>query len=142
MARYEHLPIYRAAFDLAVHIEKIVCHFSRYHKYTLGTELRNKSRGILEQIIVANNTSHRDPELLVLRRELETLKVLARLCHESGGFASTRSYLYVAERIVHLSKQNEGWLRYTAGKGENAGRRRGRRPTRSGETEHGQNREN
>jgi hypothetical protein len=24
MARYDHLPIYRAAFDLAVHIEKIV----------------------------------------------------------------------------------------------------------------------
>ncbi len=24
MARYEHLPIYRAAFDLAVHMEKIV----------------------------------------------------------------------------------------------------------------------
>ena len=41
MARYEHLPIYRAAFDLAVHIEKIVHNFSRYHKYTLGSELRN-----------------------------------------------------------------------------------------------------
>jgi hypothetical protein len=24
MARYEHLPIYRAAFDLAVHVEKLV----------------------------------------------------------------------------------------------------------------------
>ena len=29
MARHEHLPIYRAAFDLAVHIEKIVRNFSR-----------------------------------------------------------------------------------------------------------------
>jgi hypothetical protein len=36
MARYDHLPIYRTAFDLAVHIEKIVRHFSRYHKYSLG----------------------------------------------------------------------------------------------------------
>ena len=44
LARYEHLPIYRAAFDLAVHIEKIVSNFSRYHKYTLGTELRDGSR--------------------------------------------------------------------------------------------------
>ncbi|MBN1887428.1 MAG: hypothetical protein JW850_05540 [Thermoflexales bacterium] len=46
MARYEHLPIFHAAYELAVHVEKIVRHFSRYHKYTLGTELRNKSRGI------------------------------------------------------------------------------------------------
>lgn len=37
MARYDHLPIYRAAFDLAVHLEQIVRHFDRYHKYTLGT---------------------------------------------------------------------------------------------------------
>ena len=40
MARYEHLPIYKQAMDVAVHFEKVVTGFSRYHKYTLGTELR------------------------------------------------------------------------------------------------------
>jgi hypothetical protein len=40
MARYEHLPIYKQAMDIAVYFEKTVAHFSRYHKYTLGTELR------------------------------------------------------------------------------------------------------
>ena len=44
MARYEHLPIYRDALNLAVHFEKIVSGFSRYHKYTLGSELRHASR--------------------------------------------------------------------------------------------------
>ena len=34
MARYEHLPIYKAALDLTVHFEKVVAGFSRYHKYT------------------------------------------------------------------------------------------------------------
>ena len=29
MARYDHLPIYPAAFDLAVHLEQIVRHFDR-----------------------------------------------------------------------------------------------------------------
>ena len=46
MARYDHLPIYRAAFDLAVHLERTVRHFDRYHKYTLGTDLRTGSRRI------------------------------------------------------------------------------------------------
>jgi hypothetical protein len=54
MARYDHLPIYRAAFDLAVHLEKLVRQFSRYHKYTLGTELRDGSRRILVRIIEAS----------------------------------------------------------------------------------------
>ena len=35
MARYEHLPIYRAAFDLAVNVEKIVRNFSRYHHFSV-----------------------------------------------------------------------------------------------------------
>ena len=48
-----------------------------------------------------------------LRRELEGFKVLARLCYESQGFSGTRAYLFVAEQVVGVSKQNEGWLRQT-----------------------------
>ena len=59
MARYEHLPIYKKAMDLAVHFEKVVAGFSRYHKYTLGTELRNKSREIVSLIVKANSTRDR-----------------------------------------------------------------------------------
>ena len=116
MARYEHLPIFRETYDLAVHIEKIVRNFSRYHKYTLGTELRNNSRRILGKIVVANNTKDRVSCLLELRQELEGFKVLSRLCHDSGGFASTRSYLHVAERITGIARQNEGWIKKSEGR--------------------------
>jgi hypothetical protein len=144
MARYEHLPIYRAAFDLAVHVEKIVRNFSRYHKYSLGTELRERSRRILERIIEANGSRDRASLLERLRSDLENFKVLARLCHESGGFASTRAYLHVAEQVVGISRQNEGWLRQTlkGGSSTRPERRRRARPgeNRSGEAGHGQNR--
>jgi hypothetical protein len=42
MARYEHLPIYKTAMDLAVYLEQAVRQFGRYHKYTLGRGLLNK----------------------------------------------------------------------------------------------------
>ena len=116
MARYEHLPIFREAYDLAVHIEKIVRNFSRYHKYTLGTDLREKSRIVMERIVKANNARDRASHLLELRQELESFKVTARLCQDSGGFSSTRSYLHVAERITTIARQNEGWLKSTLGK--------------------------
>ena len=135
MARYEHLPIYRAAFDLAVHVEKIVRNFSRYHRYSLGTELREGSRRILARIIEANGSRDRASQLERLRGDLENFKVLARLCHESGGFASTKAYLYVAEQVVGISRQNEGWLAQT---------HKARAPRadkdRSGEAGQGQNR--
>lgn len=135
MARYEHLPIFRSAFDLAVHIEKIVHNFSRYHKYSLGSELRTRSRQVVEKIISANNArDERRGILMELREELEQFKVLVRLCHESDGFSSTRAYLYVSEQLVGIAKQNEGWLRSS---GNRIHRRR--RSQQSEEAAHGQN---
>ncbi len=47
--------------DLTIYFEKIVTNFSRYHKYTLGSELREKSREIVGLIIKANSTVERLP---------------------------------------------------------------------------------
>ena len=41
MARTEHLPICKASYDLCLCLEQVVHGFSRYHKYTLGTDLRD-----------------------------------------------------------------------------------------------------
>ena len=59
---------------MAVYFEKIVAGFSRYHKYTLGTELRNKSRQVVALIIKANSAPERQPELIALRECLEVGK--------------------------------------------------------------------
>jgi hypothetical protein len=61
--------------------------------------------------------------------------VTARLAHESEAFASTRAYLFVAEQVVGIAKQNEGWLRKVRGPGKG-----GQESRRSGEVGHGQNR--
>lgn len=82
MARYEHLPIYKKALDVAVHFEKVAAGFSRYHKYTLGTELRNCSRGIITLIVKANSAADKASLLLELRDRLEELLLLMRLCKE------------------------------------------------------------
>jgi hypothetical protein len=64
MARYDHLPIYKRAFELAKYFDKIVRNFSRYNKYTYGSDLRNLSREILKLIIRANNAVDNAPHLL------------------------------------------------------------------------------
>lgn len=67
MARYEHLPIYKQAMDLTVYFEKIVRNFSRYHKYTIGSELRTVSRDIVRLIIKADTAREKLPVLYELR---------------------------------------------------------------------------
>ena len=41
MARTEHLPIFKGTYDLCLYLEQVVHVFSRYHKNTLGTDLRD-----------------------------------------------------------------------------------------------------
>ncbi|NWH05295.1 four helix bundle protein [Desulfobacter latus] len=111
MARYEHLPIYKQAFDMAVHFEKVVAGFLRYHKYTLGTQLRGRSRAVVLKIIQANACWDKTPQLLQLRWELEELLLIIRLCKKTQAFKNFKSFQFAAEGVARISRQNEGWIK-------------------------------
>jgi hypothetical protein len=116
VAQYEHLPIYKGAMDLTVYIENMVKGFSRYHKYSIGTDLRNLSREIVRLIISANNTTDKLAALLTLRDTVEQMKVTIRICKEVKAFKSFSSFQYAAEVAVNLSRQSEGWIKSVRGK--------------------------
>jgi hypothetical protein len=118
MARYEHLPIYKQALDVAVHFERVVAGFSRYHKYTLGTELRNKSREVVALVVKANAARDKVPELLLLRDKLEELMLIMRLAKEVKAFKSFDAYRHIVEMVVSVCRQNEGWMRSLKPQGE------------------------
>jgi hypothetical protein len=111
MARYEHLPIYKQALDVAVHFEQVVAGFSRYHKYTLGSELRNQSRAVVGLVVKANAASDKPPHLLALREALDELLITARIAKEARAFKSFKSFQYAIEQVVSVCRQNEAWLR-------------------------------
>jgi hypothetical protein len=111
MAYYEHLPIYKKSMILAVYIENMVRGFSRYHKYSLGSDLRRLAHKIICLIIRANSQVQRLPTLLILREVLESLKVSVRLCKEVRAFNSLNSFVHTIEQVIVLSRQNEGWIK-------------------------------
>ncbi len=111
VARYEHLPIYKKAMDLTIYFEKIVRNFSRYNKYTLGSELRESSREIVGLIIKANSTTMKRPLLLKLRERLEGLNVLIRICKEVKAFNRFNSFVNASNLVIDISRQNEGWIK-------------------------------
>ena len=84
---------------MTVHFEGLVAGFSRYHKYTVGTELRESSRAVLQQVLRANNASTRDQraaELLVLRDRIEALLLAMRVAKEVKAFKSFFGYPHAA----------------------------------------------
>jgi len=111
MAQTEHLPIYKTTYDLCLYLEQIVQHFSRYHKYALGADLRDGARRALKLVVRANARRDKAPVLLQLREELEELKVLLRLGQDVKAFANFKSFEHAITHVVDIAKQNEGWLK-------------------------------
>ena len=107
MARYEHLPIYKTAMDLTIYLEQVVRNFSRYHKYTLGSDLRQQSRELVTVIIRANSRTDKLPVLYELRERLEGLQVLLRIGQEVQAFQKCTAYGRAAELAVALSRSRK-----------------------------------
>lgn len=112
MAKYEHLPIYKVAMDLAVYMETQVKNMSRYNKYAIGTELRKRSILILSLVARANSIVEKIPVLTELRVTIEELKQILLLAKETKALASFDVYKRTMEYLENLARQNEGWLRY------------------------------
>lgn len=120
MAQSEHLPIYKATYDLCLHFERVVHGFARYHKYSLGTDLRDGARRILKLVVRANARRDKASVLLQIREEVEQLKVLLRLGNDVKAFSNFNSFEHAIGLVVDIAKQNEGWLKsQRTGRGQN-----------------------
>lgn len=111
MAKYEHLPIYRAAMDLAVFMEHSVRRMDRYNKYTIGAELRKRTMATLSHVVRDNAVYDKTEPLMELRVVLEELRQLLFLGKETRALASFSMYKESMERLENISRQNEGWLK-------------------------------
>lgn len=70
--KYESLPIFKASMDYCVYVENIVRYFDRYHKYTIGSDLRSWAKDILFLIQKAN-----------LSKEDEKMRYIKKLCDKA-----------------------------------------------------------
>lgn len=112
MARYDHLPIWKTAMDLTVGLEGAVRRFTRYHKYTLGADLRRQALRICTLVVRANNAQAERARVLdQLMLAVEELKTLLQLGKELRAFANYNDFVQAAEQAVSLGRQCGGWRR-------------------------------
>ena len=96
--------------------------FSRYHKYTLGSELRAKSREVVALIVKANAARDKRPHLIGVREALDELLILMRIAKvapgilppatllhpctsEARAFKSFQSFQFAIEQVVSVCRQ-------------------------------------
>ncbi|CAK0761736.1 Four helix bundle protein [Gammaproteobacteria bacterium] len=115
--RHQSLPIWRDANRLLLEIERSVCKFPRYHKYTLGSDLRRLVMEVCRCVVRAahfvagSEAQHADHERALERLVLlvEDLKITIQLAKELEAFASFAEFARVAELAVAVGKQSGGW---------------------------------
>ncbi len=112
---YDNLPIFKSALDLVVYIETIVKGFERYHKYTVGEDLRNKSKELMFLIQRANMSEDRVSELINLRDKGEEVKMLIRVVKELKAFKSFKQFEHSSKLATSVCRQARAWLGKSAG---------------------------
>lgn len=85
----------------------------RYHKYTLGSELRQTAQRLCRLVARANNAAA-EARLIALDQmvlAVEEMKTLLTLAQEMLALADFNEFAQATELAVNLGKQSGGWRR-------------------------------
>lgn len=109
MARYEHLAVYKSAYDLNLYFFKLSRGFPKDFRYTLAQDIKNLLSELLDQIIIANNLVDKEDNLNKAQIIIERIKIKNRLLHDMKVI-KVSSYEYFAKNLIEISKQLEKWF--------------------------------
>lgn len=108
MARYDHLPVYKASYDLLVEIFRFTKNFSREYKYTLGESLKKETINMITHIYRANSTYSKRDIIQSARENIEVIRLFLRLLKDLRQ-VSLEKFVQINEIIESVSKQLAAW---------------------------------
>ena len=122
-------PIYRDCRRLLLHTEEVVRRFSRYHKYTVGTDLRQNAMALMRAVHQAvYDRAHQAQLVQALVWRVDDYKLTLQLAIELGAFApgangqpsqktvpGFAAFETAAQLAGNIGKQCGGWQKATAG---------------------------
>ena len=112
MRHLNRLPIWRDASRLLAETEQVVRTFARYHKYSIGAQLRATAMRLCQSIHRAVSRKHSQVKLVQQVTELvDDMKLQIQLARELNAFANFTQFQRVAELAVSLGRQAGGWLK-------------------------------
>ena len=112
MRHLNRLPIWRDANCMLVLVEELVRGFTRYHKYSIGTELRQTALRLCQTIHRACSRQGSKVRMVQQASELvDDLKMQIQLARELRAFRGFAQFQQAAELAVSLGRQVGGWLR-------------------------------
>ncbi len=113
MAQYEHLPLFKDAYNFKLYFVKLSRGFPKDFKYGLATEIRKLSLEIIDNIILANNHFDKKEYLKKISILIERIKIKVRILKDLDVI-KTSSYKFIFESLLKISKQTNAWKNWSA----------------------------
>ncbi len=114
MNSYE-LPIFKSALDLCVYVDSMVKNQEKYHKYGIGSELREASREMFYLVSKIHIGKEKRRMLLQeLVEKCEETKAILYLAKELKAFKSFKQFEHSSKLCIAVCKQAQAWLNSTA----------------------------
>ena len=110
MALYNHLPVYKASYDLLVELFRFVKDFGREYKYTLGESIKNEGIELMRNIFRANSSREKRTLIQAARENVETIRLYLRLSKDLHQI-NLEKFVRLNEIIESVSKQITAWQR-------------------------------
>jgi hypothetical protein len=115
-------PVVKLAERLLVEIEKAVRRFARYHKYTVGADLRVQAMRVCKLAHRAWRDRRLQADWIAkLVWAVDDLKLNLQLVKQLQAFASFAQFEMLSRLAVDLGKQTGGWHKQQHPKSQNAG---------------------
>lgn len=114
-------PIARLSHRILADVENAVHRFPRFHKYSIGADLRAYAMQIARGIHKAwRDPGHRLDRVLELCSAVDDLKISMQLGKAVKAFGSFAEFEALAKLVHELGQQSGGWLKSLQSKGQNA----------------------
>ncbi|GAA0721599.1 four helix bundle protein [Dokdonella soli] len=115
-------PVVKASERLLVDVEIVVRRFARYHKYSIGSDLRADAKTVARLAHRAwRDRSHQQDLVAQLVRAVDDFKITLQLGSQVKAFPSFAQFEALARLVRDLGKQVGGWHRqHCTPKGQSA----------------------
>jgi len=110
MARYEHLPIYKAAYDLFIEALQTTKTFPRDYRYTLGEHFHKTAVELLKSVYRTNISKNKTDSIKEILYFTQEMGILIRAAHDLKILADNK-FLSLIEKRDSIEKQATGWLK-------------------------------
>jgi len=108
MATYNHLPVYKASYDLLVELFRFTKDFNREYKYTLGESIKKETVEMIINIYRANSTYSKEKIIQSARENVEVIRLFLRLLKDLKQ-VNLKKFVQLNEKIESVSKQLSAW---------------------------------